>query len=141
MLAIGLCPRIEFKSVDTATRSSGYILFEPFLPLFHRPARRYASFLDSIEQDRRSDMDTRQSVGFHHEFNIVSDLVSDIQTIIVGWLVRNHQQVQNSLLVDPIHRACELRQSLVGVVAYLVNDIDIKVVGLLLEELLRECPE
>lgn len=140
-LTANLCFRIKFRGIGSATRSSCRILLEPLLPLSHRPARRYAAFFDSIEQDRRSDMDTCESVGLDHQLDVVGNLVSDVQTTVVVRLVRNQQQVQNGFLVHPVHRARQLGQSPVGVVAYLVDDVDVKVVGLLLEELLRERPE
>lgn len=86
-------------------------------------------------------MHPRQPIRLDHILDIIGDLVADVHTPILARLVTNEQQLEDLALLDPIDRARELGQALVGVVAALIDNIDVEVVRLLLEQRLREVPE
>jgi len=82
-------------------------------------------------------MHTSQAVCLGQKLDVVCDLVSTVQASIFTRLVGDFEKAVDLLLVEA-NAAGELRESGVGVVAGLVHDVDVEVLGLLVEESLYE---
>jgi hypothetical protein len=82
-------------------------------------------------------MHASQAVGLGQKLDVIRDLVSAVQASIFTRLVGDFEEAVDLLLVET-DATGELRESRVGVVACFVHHVDIKVVGLLVEEGLWE---
>lgn len=86
-------------------------------------------------------MNARQPISFDHVLDIVCDLVADVQRSILTWLVTDHQQIIELLLIDTVYTAGKFRKSLIGVVPAFVHNVDVEIIVLRLKQLLTELPK
>ena len=77
-------------------------------------------------------MHTSQAVRLGQKLDVVCDLVAAVQTSIFTRLVGDFEKAVDFLLVET-DAAGELRESGVGVVAGFLYDVDVEVLGLLVE--------
>lgn len=93
-----------------------------------------------IEEHSRSNVHTSQAVCLGDELDVVSHLVSAVEATIRTRLVRDLEKTVDLLLINA-DTTSELREPGVSVIASLVDDIHVEVLGLLVEECLAKLPE
>jgi hypothetical protein len=79
------------------------------------------------------------TTNLDHPLHIIRHSIPHIQSSILGF-IRHGQQPQNTRFVDPNLRGQPRKSSVRGIPAF-VYDVDVEVIGLLLEEELGKGPE
>lgn len=93
-----------------------------------------------VEHDCRRDVDTNQTTSLDEQLEVIGGLVARVQTPVLARLVRDLEHAVNLALVEA-DTSSELGKALVRLVPGLVDDTDVKVVGLLVEEGSGKGPE
>ena len=93
------------------------------------------SVLDTFAADPIS-----SSTYLHHKLNIIGDLIPNVHASIFVRLIRHFQQAVDLLLVQA-GAGSQLRESLIGLVPRFMDDVDIKKIGLFVEQRLAEIPK
>jgi len=78
-------------------------------------------------------MHSHKAIRLHHDLDIISDLVSDIQRAIGTRFVSDFEHLVNRCLIDT-NGSRNFGKTLVRCIAGFVDDVDIEEIGLNLEQ-------
>lgn len=93
-----------------------------------------------VEQNGRRDVNTNQTTSLDQQLEIISNLVTRVQTSILSRLIGNLQLTINLAFIQA-NTSSKLSKSLVSLISGLIDDIDVKVLGLFVKQSSREGPK
>lgn len=85
-------------------------------------------------------MNTNQTTSLDQQLEIISNLVTRVQTSILSRLIGNLQLTINLAFIQA-NTSSKLSKSLVSLISGLIDDIDVKVLGLFVKQSSREGPK